>query len=167
MRARDRNSRQRRSILVVDDEPGIVDVLVAVLGDAGHRALGAANGRDALQKLEVSLPELVLLDLEMPVMDGVQTLQSLRGDPRYAALPVIIMSGIPESMVKRRCRGFDAVLRKPFALDELLGTIERLSPGARKPVQPRRAEAAGKTTARKTTAGKTTAGKTTALKKKR
>jgi CheY-like chemotaxis protein len=149
LRARDRKS-QRRSILVVDDEPGIVDVLVAVLGDAGHRALGAANGKDALQKLEVSLPELVLLDLEMPVMDGAQTLQSLRKDARYTDLPVIIMSGIPESMVKRRCRGFDAVLRKPFALDELLGTIERLSPAPRKrALAPRRAKAARKTTARK------------------
>jgi CheY-like chemotaxis protein len=149
LRARDRKS-QRRSILVVDDEPGIVDVLVAVLGDAGHRALGAANGKDALQKLEVSLPELVLLDLEMPVMDGAQTLQSLRKDARYTDLPVIIMSGIPESMVKRRCRGFDAVLRKPFALDELLGTIERLSPAPRKrALASRRAKAARKTTARK------------------
>lgn len=151
MRARDRNSRQRRSILVVDDEQGIVDVLVAVLGDAGHRALGAAHGKDALQKLEVSLPELVLLDLEMPVMDGAQTLQALRGDARYTTLPVIVMSGIPESMVKRRCRGFDAVLRKPFALDELLGTIERIMSASRKAeLAPRRTKAARKTALRST-----------------
>jgi len=131
LRARDRSSQSRRSILVVDDEQGIVEVLVAVLGDAGHPALGAGNGKDALAKLEASMPELVLLDLEMPVMDGAHTLKALRSDARYARLPVIMMSGIPESMVKRRCPGSDAVLRKPFALDELLATIARLLPQPR------------------------------------
>jgi CheY-like chemotaxis protein len=148
LRARDRSKQPRRSILVVDDEQGIVEVLVAVLGDAGHRALGATNGKDALAKLEASMPELVLLDLEMPVMDGAHTLKALRSDARYAGLPVIMMSGIPESMVKRRCPGADAVLRKPFALDELLATIERLLPAPRA-ARPARRRSARTPTARK------------------
>ena len=126
MRARDRPKRKRKSILVVDDEPGIVDVLITVLEDAGHRALGASNGQDALSKLKASLPDLMLLDVEMPVLDGGGTLRALKADARLASIPVLMMSGIPESMVKRRCRGFDAFLRKPFSLDELIAMVDAL-----------------------------------------
>src|SRR5262245_5042612 len=99
--ARDRA--RRRSILVVDDEGGIIDVLIAVLKDAGYAATGASNGQEALAQLRGTLPDLVLLDLEMPVLDGADTLRALSADPRLAGLNVALMSGIPESMVKRRC----------------------------------------------------------------
>lgn len=130
---------QRTTILVVDDEPGIVDVLIAVLQDAGHRASGAANGREALAKLKVSSPDLLLLDVEMPVLDGGATLSAIRADARLSAIPVLVMSGITESIVKRRCRGYDAFLRKPFSLDDLLDAVDALL--ARKgPSKPRAAE---------------------------
>lgn len=125
MSARDRA--KRRSILVVDDEGGIIDVLIAVLHDAGYVATGASNGQEALAQLRGTLPDLVLLDLEMPVLDGAETLRALSADPRLARLNVAIMSGIPESMVKRRCRGHRAFLRKPFSLDELLDTVGELA----------------------------------------
>lgn len=114
-----------RRILVVDDEPGTVDVLTAVLTDAGFEAIGAANGRDALAKLRADAISVVLLDVVMPVLDGPDTLRALRGEMGLGQLPVVLMSGIPESMVKRRCRGYTAFLRKPFSLDELLATIQR------------------------------------------
>jgi CheY-like chemotaxis protein len=123
---RQKAAKPRSTILVVDDEPGIVDVLIAVLEDAGHRASGAANGEEALSKLKASLPELMLLDVEMPVLDGPATLGMMKADPRLSSLPVLMMSGVTESMVKRRCRGYDAFLRKPFSLDELLDAVDRL-----------------------------------------
>jgi CheY-like chemotaxis protein len=123
--ARDRA--KRRSILVVDDEPGIIDVLIAVLQDAGYVATGASNGQEALAQLRGALPDLMLLDLEMPVLDGAETLRALSADPRLARLNIALMSGIPESMVKRRCRGHRAFLRKPFSLDELLDTVGELA----------------------------------------
>ena len=126
MSPRQRPKRQRSTILVVDDEPGIVDVLIAVLEDAGHRASGAANGQEALSKLKASLPDLVVLDVEMPVLDGGATLSAMKADPRLASVPVLMMSGISESMVKRRCRGYDAFLRKPFSLDDLLDALNAL-----------------------------------------
>ena len=126
MTPRHRPKQRRTSILIVDDEPGIVDVLISVLEDAGHRAWGAANGLEGLSKLKASLPEVMLLDVEMPVLDGGETLRALRADPRLSSVAVLMMSGIPESMVKRRCRGYDAFLRKPFSLDELLQTVEAL-----------------------------------------
>jgi CheY-like chemotaxis protein len=116
----------RRTILIVDDEQGTVDVLTAVLKDAGYEAIGAANGRDALGKLRGGTVSAVLLDVMMPVLDGPATLRALRGELGLSELPVVLMSGIPESMVKRRCRGYTAFLRKPFSLDELLATLQRV-----------------------------------------
>jgi DNA-binding response OmpR family regulator len=126
-RGRRRKSAQRsrrRSILVVDDEVGTVEVLLAVLKDAGFDALGVLNGRDALAKLADTQIDLVVLDFVMPTLDGSQTLRAMRNDPRHAEISVVLMSGIPESMVKRKCRNYSGFLRKPFSLDELLATID-------------------------------------------
>jgi CheY-like chemotaxis protein len=124
--ARDLSNSKRGSILVVDDESGIVDVLSAVLADAGYRVEGAAHGQDALDKIAECHPDLMVLDLEMPVLDGADTLRALRADQAGHRLPVVMMSGLTESIVKRRCRGYQAFLRKPFTLEELLGTVARL-----------------------------------------
>jgi CheY-like chemotaxis protein len=145
--ARGRPHGKRGAILVVDDEAGIVDVLSAVLTDAGYRVEGAANGQDALAKIAECRPDLVVLDLEMPVLDGPDTLRALRADEALRPPPVLMMSGLTESIVKRRCRGYQAFLRKPFTLEELLGTVGRLikssaprpRPVRSKPRGPRRA----------------------------
>lgn len=138
MRARDRTNLQGRSILVVDDEAGIVDVLSAVLQDVHCRVAGAGDGEEALVQLRASVPDLVVLDLEMPVLDGAETLRAIRKDPRLVTLPVILMSGLPETTIKRRGRGYDAFLRKPFSLEELLQTIEALlGHGSAKPASSR------------------------------
>lgn len=115
--------RKRQTVLVVDDEPGTVEVLVSVLTDAGYRVTGAVNGRDALQCLQEERCDLILLDLMMPVLDGAATLAAMKESKRLAGIAVVMMSGLPEPMVKRRARGYDAFLRKPFALDELLETV--------------------------------------------
>ena len=123
-RVRTRSPRQ--SILVVDDEPGTVEVLIAVLEDAGFKSSGAGHGKEALSKLHPGSHDLVLLDVMMPMLDGPATLRAIKQDARLASVPVVMMSGIPESMVKRRCRGYAGFLRKPFSLDELLATLSRL-----------------------------------------
>jgi CheY-like chemotaxis protein len=115
-----------RTILIVDDEFGVVDALSAVLEDAGYRVLTAHNGRMALERLTEGLPDLVLLDYIMPVLDGCETLRALRRREDARALPVVLMSGIPESMVRRRCTSYQAFLRKPFGLDELIQTLTSL-----------------------------------------
>ena len=121
-------------ILVVDDEPGTVDVMIAVLADADFVATGVADGRDAVASMASEVPDLVLLDFIMPVMDGGETLRTMRANPELANVPVIVMSGLPEAMVKRKSRKYDAFLRKPFSLDELLATVERLvRPDAKPP----------------------------------
>lgn len=127
-------------ILVVDDEPGIVRVLCAVLEDAGYRTESAGNGVAALELARTSTPDVVLLDYVMPRLDGSDTLRVLRRDDTLAKVPVVMMSGVPESMVRRKSKGaYDAFLRKPFGLDDLLDVVAKLLPKPRKAVAKRRA----------------------------
>ena len=71
-----------RTILVVDDEWAIAEVLESLLSDEGYRVIIANNGRQALERLSEWPPDLIMLDFMMPVMDGRATLEALKGDPR-------------------------------------------------------------------------------------
>lgn len=118
-----------KSILIIDDEFGTLDALSAVLEDAGYRVTSARDGQQALRALHDETPDLILLDFYMPVLDGAETLKGIRKQTRTVKTPVVMMSGIPESMVRRRHAGFDAFLRKPFGLDDLLKVVKQLLKG--------------------------------------
>ncbi|HYD46597.1 MAG TPA: response regulator [Phenylobacterium sp.] len=79
-------------VLYVDDDPILREFAVVHLSSEHAQVRTAEDGLDALQQLEVETPELVLLDLEMPRMDGFETLQRLRADPRFVHLPVIVVT---------------------------------------------------------------------------
>lgn len=117
---------KQKAVLVVDDEFGTADVVAAVLADAGWSVVVARDGQAALDQLATIEVDVVLLDLLMPVLDGAQTLAALRAQPATARLPVVVMSGLPETMVRRRCKGQQAILRKPFDLDALLEVLEQV-----------------------------------------
>jgi CheY-like chemotaxis protein len=120
-----------KTILVVDDEFGIADTLAAVLGDEGYRVMLAVNGRQALDLLRASpeLPDLILLDYMMPIMNGAETYAALCADPALARIPVVLMSAVASAAARA---GFHqgaadrAFLEKPFELDQLLGVVVRL-----------------------------------------
>jgi CheY-like chemotaxis protein len=115
-----------RTVLVVDDEFGTVEVLVAALEDEGYRVLTAANGRRALERIGENKPDLIVSDFMMPLMDGAALVRALHSDPEYRDIPVIMMSAAPEAALRRHMGGYEAFLRKPFrvpALLELIGTI--------------------------------------------
>ena len=104
-------------ILVVDDEFSVAEVLQSVLADAGHEVVTAVNGRQGLELLGKRRPDLVLLDVMMPIMDGPAVLKALEEDPAYRSLPAVVMSSLPESAVAEAARGmYAAFLRKPFKL---------------------------------------------------
>jgi sigma-B regulation protein RsbU (phosphoserine phosphatase) len=107
--------RQMR-ILVVDDLEINRDLLVRRVRRLGHEAGVAIHGRDALVQLEREAWDLVLLDITMPEMDGYETLQRIRADPRLAQLPVVMVSAIDETDSVVRCLelGADDYLTKPF-----------------------------------------------------
>ena len=111
-------------ILVVDDERTIRELLIAVLTDEGYHAVGAATGRAALACLPQERPQLVLMDVSMPEMDGIEALRRIEADPDFAAVPVLLMSAaVGVDRVRGKGAGF---LAKPFDLDRLLGTIADL-----------------------------------------
>jgi CheY-like chemotaxis protein len=112
-----------RTVLVVDDEFGTVEVLVAALEDSGYRVLTAANGRRALERLEENRPDLVVSDFMMPVMDGAALVQAMRANPEFRDIPVIMMSAAPEAALRRHLDGYEAFLRKPFRVPALLERI--------------------------------------------
>ena len=112
-----------RTVLVVDDEFGTVEVLVAALEDAGYRVLTAANGRRALERIEENKPDLVVSDFMMPLMDGAALVQTMHSNPEYRDIPVIMMSAAPEAALRKHLDGYAAFLRKPFRLQALLELI--------------------------------------------
>jgi len=114
-----------KTIVVVDDEFGLTDVLAATLSDVGFRVHTAANGVQGLELMSEHPPDLVILDFMMPLLDGPGVLGAMRADPRLASVPVIVISAVPESVVRARCSGYVAFLRKPFEFDAVLAAIQR------------------------------------------
>jgi len=114
------------TILVVDDEFGIAEVLEALLGDAGHRVLTAMNGEHGLRRLAEATPDVVCLDYMMPAMDGPTMLRAIQSTPAYRAIPVVMMSSLPESVIAASCAGYRAFLRKPFLLRSVTDLIAQV-----------------------------------------
>jgi CheY-like chemotaxis protein len=114
------------TVLVVDDEFGIAELIVDVLTDEGHRVVTAANGRQGLEALARERPSLVFLDYMMPVLDGAGMLRGMAEDASLNGVPVVMMSSIPEATVAERCRGYSAFMRKPFRIAEVVAMTERL-----------------------------------------
>lgn len=112
-----------RLILVVDDEESIRASLLGILEDEGYQVLLSDNGSDALDLIREEVPDLVLLDIWMPGMDGIQTLERIRN--LFPDLTVVMMSGhgTIETAVKATRVGAYDFIEKPFSLDKLLITI--------------------------------------------
>jgi len=120
-----RNRGVARRVLVVDDDPDILDALSEILEVEGYHVQRARNGREALQRLELGLPDLVLLDLMMPVMDGWEFARSL--DPG-ARPPIIVLSADRNVSAKAKEIGALGWLAKPFELSELLAAVRSVVP---------------------------------------
>jgi len=112
-------------IFIIEDHPEVREPLARILKYEGYQTASAPNGAEALNMLGMIAPDLVLLDLVMPKMDGLRFLESLRGDERFAHLPVIVMTGQDGSAIARaRELGVSAVISKvKFSVDGLLGQI--------------------------------------------
>ena len=120
-----RKPRVGRRVLVVDDDPDILDALSEILEVEGYDVQRARNGREALQRLEQGLPDLVLLDLMMPVMDGWEFARSLTPEARP---PIIVLSADRNVSSKARELGALGWLAKPFELSELLAAVRGAVP---------------------------------------
>jgi CheY-like chemotaxis protein len=112
-------------VLVVEDEPESAELLEMILRREGCDVLVARDGATALEVArELPQPDLVLLDLELPVMDGRALLATMRGDPSISGIPVIVLSGAPDATTVRATDN----VRKTKLLDGLARVMERLRP---------------------------------------
>lgn len=103
-------------ILIVDDEPFNRDTLEQELDDLGYATVSAANGRQALDMVEIASPDLILLDIMMPEMDGFEVLTRLKANDSHRDIPVIVISALSdlESIIKGIKLGAEDYLPKPF-----------------------------------------------------
>ena len=118
----------KKKILVVDDEEDILHFLELVLREKGYEVVTATNGHEALTTAQIERPDLVLLDIMMPQMDGWEVLKLLRIDDDTADIPVAMLSARTEA--KDRVQGLQEgaidYICKPFSLAELLVKIETI-----------------------------------------
>src|SRR3972149_10000803 len=89
-------------ILLVDDDPDIVDGMKAVLETAPYRLPVARDGQQCLSRIQDEIPDLILLDMLMPRMDGFAVIRELHADPRYAGIPIFVLTTVVEDAAYRR-----------------------------------------------------------------
>ena len=117
-----------KTILLVDDHEDNRVALLAVLEREGYGTLAAANGQEAVDIVREHSPDLVLMDLAMPVMDGRTAMQVLRADPRTADVPIVVLTAMALSVDRDRmiAEGFDGLLIKPCMPPLLLKEVRSL-----------------------------------------
>ena len=110
-----------RTILIVDDEMKSRELLSRVLGGSGWDVITANNGRDALEKIKISRPHVIVLDMTMPEMDGFEVARSLKSNPEYRTIPILAATGLCSWGDRQRClaAGCDDYVAKPFTVQQL------------------------------------------------
>ncbi len=116
-----------KRVLVVDDDPGIRESVAEALDLEGYEVLTAQNGAQALEEVQHQRPHVVLLDLMMPVMNGWQFLEACARNELCAGTAVVVMSAYHGLVEEASKLGASACIAKPFDLDVLLGSVERLA----------------------------------------
>lgn len=116
----------RQTILIVDDVPANLGVLLDFLGDAGYEVLVAESGQSALEQVAYARPDIILLDVLMPGLDGFETCRRLRADERWRDTPILFLSALSDAVDK--VRGFEAgaldFISKPLHPQEVLARVQ-------------------------------------------
>ena len=122
-------------ILTVDDDPDILDALTMILESKGYQVVTARDGAEGLAKVETEKPDLIILDLLMPKMDGFAVYKKLQ-EPKYAKykdIPILILTSVREEASRRRYEletgkelRVDDYIEKPFSPDSLLRRVEKI-----------------------------------------
>jgi chemosensory pili system protein ChpA (sensor histidine kinase/response regulator) len=117
--------RRGRLVLVVDDDRATRDLLRDQLSEGGHRVRTAADGVEALERMAIERPQLMLFDLSMPTMDGWELRRRMLARHALATIPSIALTGEANPDVSRL--GVDRLVRKPVGTDELLELVDRVA----------------------------------------
>jgi adenylate cyclase len=119
------------TVMVVEDVAGIRETVARILKLKGYSTICVTNGLEALAALDTSAPDLILLDIMMPEMDGMQCLKELRRDPRASRTPIIMMSALCDQENQQRARELGAqeyLVKSHFSVEDLLDRIDRCMP---------------------------------------
>jgi CheY-like chemotaxis protein len=114
-------------VLVVDDDPAILEICSDLLQTEGYTVTIATNGQQALEQIRMNPPNVVLMDIMMPILDGVEACRQVKANPTTADIPVVLMSA--RTNLTRQSQDLasaDALVAKPFDIDHLLNTIHDL-----------------------------------------
>lgn len=123
------SDRNVKRILCVEDEPEMIDLIRLILNRRGFDVTGASGGVDGLNKVRESHPDLVLLDLMMPDMDGWEVYQQMKADEALRDIPVIVVTAKAQSIDKvlgLHIAKVDDYIAKPFSPQELLSSVEKV-----------------------------------------
>jgi len=120
-------------ILIVDDDPDILDNIITVLETQPYRLGTARDGKKCLEMMKDQVPDLLILDLLMPRMDGWGVIREMRSEPRYAKVPIMILTTVVEDASRRRyeletgmAMAVQAYVQKPVMPTDLIRRVERL-----------------------------------------
>jgi CheY-like chemotaxis protein len=114
-----------KTVLIADDEFDLASTLSAILEGEGYAAEVCSNGREALERLKAHKPDLVLMDVMMPLMSGYEVLREMKQTPGLDGVPVVLMSAAPTRLRPGEL-SWDGFLRKPFTLEALVRTVAGL-----------------------------------------
>ncbi len=115
----------KKTILLVDDEPIVVGLLKKPLEMLGYKTLSAKNGVEAFEVSQNTLPDIMVLDMNMPIMDGAQTMALFKSDKRVSNIPVIIYSAHIEDPEKMKLMGAVCVVNKSLGFKVLADCVSR------------------------------------------
>src|SRR5215203_5278583 len=117
------------SILVVEDTVDIRDMLTRQLRFAGHDVISAVNGIEGVACARAQLPDLIVMDLVMPMLNGWDAIKQLKADARCADLPILAITAraLAETREQARAAGCDAFISKPFTMLELFAVVDTLT----------------------------------------
>ncbi len=122
-------SGETKSVVCIEDEPEMIDLVRLILGRKGFNVIGANGGIDGLDTVRRVKPDLVLLDLMMPDMDGWEVYQQIKADPGLRSIPVVVVTAKAQSIDKvlgLHIAKVDDYITKPFGPQELLESVEKI-----------------------------------------
>jgi two-component system response regulator VicR len=126
------NDYESKQILCIEDEPEMIDLIRLILGRRGFEVVGAAGGKEGLEKMQQHPPALVLLDLMMPDMDGWEVYQQMKADEKTKDIPVIVVTAKAQSIDKvlgLHIAKVDDYIAKPFSPQDLLNSVDKVLGG--------------------------------------
>ncbi len=112
-----------KDVLVVEDEAYLCELIGDVIESEGHTVRKASNGLEALDRMQERKPQLILLDLMMPIMDGWEFMEALRANPEWDGMPIVIITAIYDVKRTQEETGARAVITKPFDIDQIIEIV--------------------------------------------